>query len=147
MLETWFPASGDVLPQRSAFEEAAMKIWSSFLAYATNWLQVRLAVIAIAVIAGGLATPNGAHADDIEQIYALGKVAKELGAVEYDVSGWHSRLDITISSVLPGDARRFLAGTCEELERKFSWESNWTVRVFLTVGDRPAAQCEIRASR
>ena len=80
-------------------------------------------------------------ADDVENAYRLGELAVGTGlAVEYDVSGWNRRLDLSISSLLPGDARNIATALCGTA-REGRWDQPWTVRVFLAVGDRPAAVC------
>ena len=87
---------------------------------------------------GGSSAPRG---DDLENARRLGELAVRTGlAVEYDVSGWNRRLDLSISSLLPGDARNIATAVCGTA-REGRWDQPWTVRVFLAVGDRPAAVC------
>jgi hypothetical protein len=84
------------------------------------------------------------QSDDVSRIYRLGEAAVRGGlATEYRVSGWGQTLDLTISSLLPGDARAIAAGVCAAAQ-KDTWSDHWTVRVFLPIGgDRPAATCPI----
>lgn len=102
----------------------------------------RRMAIAAAILASCSAP---AIASDVENAYKLGEAIKRAGfATEYDVSGWGSELDIHISSVLPGDARDVANATCQFGRENMVWQSPWTVRVFLVVGDRPAATCTVR---
>lgn len=88
-----------------------------------------------------IATAGSARADDVENVYRLGEAAKAAGlAVGYSVSGWNQYLDINISSMLPGDAREVASGMCQYAHKQ-TWQRPWTIRVFLVVGERPAASC------
>ena len=80
---------------------------------------------------------------DVPRLDNLGKSAVSQGfATEYEVSGWGQTLDLTISSLLPGDARTLAVAVCEAA-RVQGLHRGWTVRVFLPMGgDRPAATCE-----
>jgi hypothetical protein len=98
--------------------------------------------IPVMLLAFAIGFPTESSADDVNNAYALGDAAVKSGlAVEYEVSGWHSRLDVNISSLLPGDARTVANALCTIARQKQTWQRPWTVRVFLTVGDRPAATC------
>jgi hypothetical protein len=64
----------------------------------------------------------------------------------YEISGWDGALDVTISSLLPGDAREAAEGTCAATQQLFAgrWQRAWELRVFiLTSNDRPAAVCKL----
>lgn len=101
---------------------------------------MRARLLAAAVAALSLFA-SAAKADDVDNAYKLAEAAKRSGlAVDYSISGWNSYIDLNISSMLPGDARTVASGVCQ-FARKQTWQHPWTVRVFLVVGDRPAAQC------
>jgi hypothetical protein len=103
-------------------------------------LRSKRAVAAVAL----WSLPTAAYADDVEQAFKMGEAAKNAGiAIDYSVSGWHSYIDLNISSMLPGDARDVADSGCI-LARSLRWEHPWTIRVFLVVGERPAAQCTFR---
>ena len=89
-------------------------------------------------------TPVAATTTDVDAqwLAALSEIAVATGvAAEYEVSNWGSTLDVTISSLLPGDARELAQMLCHEA-REHDVDSGWTVRVFLPMGgDRPAATC------
>ncbi|MCH8347824.1 MAG: hypothetical protein IH901_04925 [Proteobacteria bacterium] len=87
---------------------------------------------------------SDAISQDVDNAFAIGEVAVASGvAVEYDISGWNQAIDITISSILPGDARLVADELCK-VARQLDWSTSWSIRVFLTIGDRPAAICRIR---
>src|SRR5260221_2056777 len=91
-----------------------------------------LAVFARSALASG----------DVDNAHQIGEIAKQSGlAVDYDVSGWNSYVDMHVSSMLPGDARSVAGLMCQYAHTKQTWEHTWTVRVFLVTGERPAAQC------
>jgi hypothetical protein len=82
------------------------------------------------------------YASDVDNVYRLGDAAKKAGlANDFKVSGWSKNLDLFIGSMLPGDARAVADGVCQAA-RQMRWERPWNVRVFLVVGDRPAAACQ-----
>jgi hypothetical protein len=90
--------------------------------------------------------PRPAGADDINRAHVLGTAAVDTGhAVEYEVSIACGRcLNLTISSVLPGDAREIASGMCQA-GRQMGFIDAWTIRVFLASGSsRPAAACKTR---
>lgn len=83
-------------------------------------------------------------AADRENLRWLGSDAVEAGlATDYTVSAVHGRLDLTISSLSPADARRVTDTLCAAARNRFAWEGSYDVRVFLPTGDRPAAACRI----
>lgn len=99
-------------------------------------------VLALALL---VATSATARADDVTNAYQLGETAKQSGvAVDYSISGWNRYVDFNISSVLPGDARSVADAICQLAETKQTWKDAWTVRVFLVVGTRPAAECSTK---
>jgi hypothetical protein len=88
-----------------------------------------------------LMLPAAARADDVDTIYRIGQVVKDKGAAtDFSVSGWNHYLDVNIGSMLPGDARDLADAMCGAA-RGLSLKAQWTVRVFLVVGQRPAATC------
>lgn len=100
---------------------------------------MRIAVVAALLLS---LAPEKAVANDVENAFTLGEMGRLSGiATDYDVSGWHRRLDVYISSVLPGDAREVAEALCQVGTDRFEWERPWEVRVFLVVGERPAATC------
>lgn len=79
---------------------------------------------------------------DIALATRMGEAAVESGiATSYSLSAWNRSLDINIGSMLPGDARTVANVACATF-RKAGIEFYTTVRVFLVVGDRPAAVCQ-----
>jgi len=92
----------------------------------------------------GSSSSSDSVSKDVENAYTIGQLAVSSGvAVEYDVSGWGQEIDITISSILPGDARLVADELCK-VARQLDWSYSWSIRVFLTVGERPAAVCRTK---
>lgn len=82
---------------------------------------------------------------DTDKLNDLGAIMKTKGVVTaYELRIWGGTFDLTISSLLPGEARQIAALACDLL-RKQGLERAWEVRVFLpTGGERPAATCATR---
>ena len=104
-----------------------------------------IVIAAAGVVAALLPAPGWASEQDVKNAYMLGEAAVGTGtAVEYDVSGWNSTVDVNISSMLPGDCRTVAASLCLFAKTKQTWDNPWKVRCFLTVGERPAAICSTK---
>lgn len=84
---------------------------------------------------------------DINRLNALGTTLVNTGAAtEYDIAVWSGALDVTISSLLPGEARAIAEGVCTASQEQFGgqWERAWQLRIFiLTSSDSPAAVCRL----
>lgn len=81
---------------------------------------------------------------DVDNLYSIGKQLQAKGAITtYEVSGWHHRLDLNIGSLSPIEASSFAYSICEQAINSFQWTNTWKIRVFLIVGDKPAAQCDV----
>jgi glycine/D-amino acid oxidase-like deaminating enzyme len=92
----------------------------------------------------GVYTVGTASTTDLDNIHALGQAAQRTGAVNtYKTSGLRGQLDLYIGSMLPEDARVVATRSCDAGSRK-KFKNAWEVRVFLVVGDRPAATCTIQ---
>ena len=86
-----------------------------------------------------LAAP--AWAGDYDRADTLGRAIVDTGyATEYRVGV--RTLNLTISSLLPGDARAIATAMCQAGAQQGL--AGWRVRVFLPVGDRPAAACGVQ---
>lgn len=82
--------------------------------------------------------------EEFANLRLLGKTAVESGiATEYATSVWNRSLDVTIPSLLPNDAQQVADAICGKAGQTFVWNEHYTVRVFLPIGDRPAASCQI----
>lgn len=78
----------------------------------------------------------------IARLRAAGELFKSEGlATEVSISGWNQKLDITVASLQPEDARSVAMTLCAALHGKVP--PGWSVRAYLPVGDRPAATCNI----
>ena len=89
------------------------------------------------------ATTNSAPSN-LDLLRAIGKATVQTGyATDYDIKVFGNNIDFTISSLLPGDARFLATTVCGVALQKGLHAIGWTVRVFLPVGDRPAATCPI----
>ena len=79
---------------------------------------------------------------DAERLDDLGTILKQQGIItEYSLSSWNDSLDVTISSVLPEEARTVAETVCAGTA---GWKRSYDFRVFiLTSGDRPAAVCRL----
>lgn len=86
-----------------------------------------------------------AKADDVEKVYILGETAKKTGLITgYKVSGWSQSLDLYVGSNYPSDARAVAEAVCKAAKENARFENPWDVRVFLIVGERPAAVCKTK---
>jgi hypothetical protein len=88
---------------------------------------------------------NPVHASDIAVMDNLGRTAVTMGyATHYRVS-WGGTLELTISSLLPGDARMIADAVCGgSRAANRAWDQPRELRVFiLTSSDRPAAVCTL----
>lgn len=88
--------------------------------------------------------PTGAY-DDVGNLFKLGTAMQAVVMVnDFKVRG-NKSLDLFIGSLSTEDAGLIADSTCL-LAKKWGlqFEKPWTVRVFLVVGDRPAAVCELR---
>ena len=73
-------------------------------------------------------TPVAATTTDVDArwLTALSEIAVGTGiAAEYDVDDWGHTLDVTISSLLPGDARELAQMLCQEARAR-DVDSGWT---------------------
>jgi hypothetical protein len=96
--------------------------------------------------------PDGRHtvvnpkrASDVDVMDNLGRTAVAMGyATHYRVS-WGGALELTISSLLPGDARMIADAVCGGSHAaNRAWDQPRELRVFiLTSSDRPAAVCTL----
>lgn len=98
------------------------------------------ALIAIScIVVASLAQAEDPVLRDIEQLQRIGDAFVAGGvATESDVSGWHQALRLTISSMLPGEARDIAQAICG---RKLGLSKPWAIEVYLVVGERPAGKC------
>jgi hypothetical protein len=87
-------------------------------------------------------TQTTTTANDAAPIYKLAAVLQASGAItDYKIGTWADQLDVWISSLLPGDAREVATAGCKLARQKFQSGGYSTLRVFLVVGDHPAATC------
>lgn len=82
---------------------------------------------------------------DTDYLFSAGDVLKATGIITtFDVSGWNRTFDLTIGSLLPGEARDLATTICYgDNDLASNVKGSWEVRVFLPVGERPAAVCNL----
>jgi hypothetical protein len=88
---------------------------------------------------------NPSRPSDVAVMERLGSTAVRMGyATQYRVS-WGGALELTISSLLPGDARMVADAVCGgSRAANWGWKQPRELRVFiLTSSDRPAAVCTL----
>jgi hypothetical protein len=92
-----------------------------------------------------LAFSSSVVADDVDNVYKLGEASKKMGVVNsYEVQGWGRKLDLHMGSNSPGDAKFLANVVCKTAKEKMIFSQSWEVRVFLIVGERPAAICKTK---
>ena len=89
--------------------------------------------------------PVAKEVPDATKLRQLAENAKSLGYItDYKLDFGNRRLDLTVGSMLIGDARAVGGGVCDAA-RKWNVAQAWEVRGFLPQGsERPAATCTTR---
>ncbi|WP_413206991.1 hypothetical protein [Rhodospirillum sp. A1_3_36] len=79
---------------------------------------------------------------EIDILHAFGNNLVRMGhATEYDIGVFRHVMDVHTGYTSPAEARAVADGIC--LAGRGRLHRGWTVRVYLVVGDRPSAQCEM----
>jgi hypothetical protein len=97
--------------------------------------------------AASVPTPSAAEAPPtiVDHMHLLGDFLRTAGAITaYDVNVElfdDSIYEVTIGSLLPGDARLTAEQICSTLRQAAPGHEPWRLEVYLAVGNRPAASC------
>jgi hypothetical protein len=119
--------------------------WVAIIALVGVWIATNEQRTDVAKATSDKAKVDTQH---IDLLYKLGEASVNSGFVTtYDVSGWNQRLNLHISSLLPGDARTINEAVCNEARsRGVTLPSlrGWEIRTFILASDEtPAAVCRL----